>query len=128
MSVLDRLVRETRRELDPMEGLVGCVEGREEGGRRRVVVIATDRRILMVMPRRDPPRRFDYDELSEVTRSDGPEGAGLRLVTTDGQAHAVDRITDPRALELLVELVTARCEVAARARPTEPAPRVRIIG
>lgn len=107
-----------------MEGLVGCIEGREAGGRRRVVVIATDRRVLLVMPRRTPTRRFDYAELREVVQLDGSPGPGLRLVTEDG-VHEIDRVGDQRALELLVELLTARC--ATPPTPRESAPRVRII-
>ena len=124
MSLLDRVVRETRRELAPMEGLIGCVQGREGGGRRRVVVIATDKRVLIVAPRRGAPVQVDYADIDVVTYHEGDEGLVLHIEAS-GTTHEVDHVADRSALDLLVQLVATRS--AAQPLPQETPPKVRII-
>ena len=125
MSLLDRVVRETRRELAPMEGLIGCVQGRERGGRRRVVVIATDKRVFFVGPRRGNPVELAYPDIEQVVSRSEDSGDVLTVTTTDGAAHEVDRIGDRSSLELLVDLVTTRSQ--ADPLPEDRPPKVRII-
>ncbi|MDX1658115.1 MAG: hypothetical protein R3343_04785 [Nitriliruptorales bacterium] len=125
MTLLDRVVRETRRELAPMEGLIGCVQGREHGGRRRLVVIATDQRVFLVGPRRGNPVRLEYPDIEQISIEPGDDGDVLAITMADGDTHQVDRITDQPALELLVDLVSTRS--AADPLPQERPPKVRII-
>ena len=125
MALLDRVVRETRRELAPMEGLIGCVQGRERGGRRRLVVIATDQRVFLVGPRRGNPVRLEYPAIEQVSIEAGDNGDVLTITMSNGDAHEVDRITDQPALELLVDLISTRS--TADPLPQERPPKVRII-
>lgn len=124
MSLIDRTIRSTRSELEPMEGLIGCVQGREAGGRRRLVAIATDRRVLVVAPRRSPRIVFDYEDITSVTSRLGSEGPTLRI-EIEADALEVVHVTDERALNLFVQLVAARC--ASQPFPREAPQRVRII-
>lgn len=126
MSLLDRVVRDTRRELAPMEGLIGCVQGYELGGRRRLVVVATDRRVFLVAPRRGTPVRLDYADIDDVSMASDDGGMILTITTADGSTHDVCRIEDTHALQLLVELVSARS--SADPVPQERPVRVRVIG
>ena len=125
MALLDRVVRETRRELAPMEGLIGCVQGRERGGRRRVVVIATDKRVFFVGARRGDPVKLAYPDIDQVVCGSEDDGDVLTVTTTDGTTHQVDRIDDRSSLELLVDLVRTRSQ--ADPIPQDGPPKVRII-
>lgn len=111
MATLDRFVRQTRRFLEPSEGLLATALGREAGGRRRVAVVATDRRVLLVHLRPEAPRELPYTGL-EVTCS-RDEGGGRLVLSGPAGRVEVERIADTAAAELLVSLVRRRLDRAA---------------
>lgn len=122
MAALARIVHRVRQDLDPEEGLLASVLGREHGGRRRLAIVATDRRLLLVALRPEPPRELAYRGLeADLTVADGAAAVTLR---TEGATHEVDRIGDVAAARILVELIAHRTDTATRATPP---PRVRVV-
>lgn len=118
----DRLIRRAMTHLAPGEGLMASLLGFEHEGRRRHVVLATDRRVLIASVRPAPPTELGYPELVEVDAADG----ALVMTTTTGEQHVVERVTEPRRLALMVELLRGRAgEPAGHHRPA-PA-KVRIL-
>lgn len=117
----DRVVRRAVDRLGPAEGLVASLLGYEEGGRRRQVVLATDRRVVIEPVRPSPHTDIGYAELATVTAVDG----ALVLTLTDGSQHVVERVTEPRRLDLMVELLRGRLgEPAGHHRPAPPKVRI----
>jgi hypothetical protein len=122
VAALGHAIRRARARLGPFEGLLGSVLGRERGGRRRVAIVATDRRVLLVSLRPEPPVELAYGDLSaDLVVDDGHAAVTLR---TDEATHAVDRVGDVAAARLLVDLISQRTDV-----PDRPAsrPGVRIV-
>lgn len=117
----DRLVRRVLDRLGPAEGLVASLLGYEEGGRRRHVVLATDRRVIVSPVRPSPAMELGYEQLAAAAALDG----ALVLTTTDGSQHVVERVTEPRRLELMVELLSGRLgQPAGHHRPAPPKVRI----
>lgn len=120
--MIDRVVRRAVDRLGPAEGLVASLLGYEPEGRRRHVVLATDRRVIIAAVRPAPATELGYDQLAAAAAVDG----ALVLTTTDGSQHVVERVIEPRRLQLMVELVNGRLgEPAGHHRPAPP--KVRIV-
>ena len=117
----DRAIRRAMNHLGPSEGLMASLLGYEEGGRRRHVVLATDRRVLIAPVRPSPPVELGYTQLLAAEAVDG----ALVLTTVEGDQHIVERVTEPRRLALMVELLRGRAgEPAGHHRPAPKKVRI----
>lgn len=118
----DRVIRRAMCHLGPAEGLMASLLGYEQDGRRRQVVLATDHRVLIASVRPSPPTELRYPQLERIEAVDG----ALVLTTRDGEQHTVERVTEERRLELMVELLRGRAgEPSGHHRPSPP--KVRIV-
>lgn len=121
MSVLDRAIRIARGTLGPDEGLLASVLGRETDGRRRIAVVVTDRRLLLVHLRPQPPVALPLDSVQLELDVQG--GEATLTVLAAGERHDVARIRDVAAARLLAELVAQH----AAAPRMEPRPGIRLV-
>lgn len=122
MATVDRFVRQVRRYLHPGEGLLATLAGREPSGRRRVGVVATDRRLLVVTVRPEPPAEFAYGQLEIIC--DTVDGGALLALRTADDVVEIARIADLPRARLLVDLVDRRLGAGGNG---DRLPRVRIV-
>jgi hypothetical protein len=120
LSWADRAVRRARPHLGDDEGIVAMALGIEADGRRRQLVLLTDRRLLVVGLRSDPPTPLDPDG---TRGSFDPTGDLLTL--RDGEDELLLRDVDPAAGRRLLALLDQRR--SPRNAETDLHPTVRIV-
>lgn len=97
MNRTDRAVRRASHHLAEGEALIASTLGREADGRRRQVVLLTDRRVLLVGLRGEPPIALlregcaaEYDTIGGVlTVRQGDRSVEIRDVRADAAARVI---------------------------------------
>ena len=116
MSRSDRAVQRASHHLAPGEALVASTLGREAAGRRRQVVLLTDRRLLLVGLRGEPPRALlregctaEYDTVGGVlTVRQGDGRLEIRDVKADSAARMITLLRRHRSTLLRRDVSSLR--------------------
>lgn len=125
----DHTLRHLLAAMGPYEGLLATVVGvehRDGGpGRRRIVAVATDQRVLLAWVRDSAnAERAPYAQVRDARLLTDEHGTHVVVTTRTGEWR-IDRIRDPGAGEIFVQLVNARA--GRPVRPTERSSRIRLL-
>jgi hypothetical protein len=121
MSRTDRAVRRTGHHLVADEALVASALGREVDGRRRQVVVMTDKRVLVVGLRAEPPAVL----VREGCRAEYDATGGL-LTFKQGDRELMVRDVEEEAAHRMVALL-ARHRSSLVSRGTRTLHHIRIL-